>query len=217
MITGALKESTTPSPPHTQSKGHKQNALDPCCLKSVMQGVRVSSSTSPQAPDTVNHNVPLNNRSPSICVSLRGTALGHYLPFLLLIHVWLSAVVPTTLGQVANLLHYFFLSYSFLHFFSFPFFVFVFFFYHFSRDSLHVDGTKRDCLPQPMEVFLSWSQQSDLVFSAIFVSVTVLGYFHWCTGCPAALNRRCQTAERQLSGGIHGPLCKLKENITVIE
>lgn len=190
-----------------------------------MQGVRVSSSTSPGNLLKCRLSGPRHSesqrafeqqKSQHLCESKKDcsrplSALSS------LIHVWLSAVVPTTLGQVANLLHYFFLSYSFLYFFSFPFFVFVFFFYHFSRDSLHVDGTKRDCLPQPMEVFLSWSQQSDLVFSAIFVSVTVLGYFHWCTGCPAALNRRCQTAERQLSGGIHGPLCKLKENITVIE
>lgn len=88
-------------------------------------------------------------------------------------------------------------------FFSFPFFVF--FFHHFSHNSLHVDKTNRTVFHNQC----SWSQQSDLlVFSALFTPVNVLGSFHWCVGLPTALNRRCQTAECQLSGGIHRLICK---------
>lgn len=117
-------------------------------------------------------------------------------PPLLLSHVWLSAVVPT-LGQVADLLCCFFL------FYSFPFFVF--FFHHFSHDSLHVDKTNRTVFHNQC----SWTQQSDLlVFSAVFTPVNVLGSFYWCVGFTAALNGRCQTAECQLSGGIHRLICK---------
>lgn len=79
----------------------------------------------------------------------------------------------------------------------FPFFVF--FFHHFSHNSLHVDKTNRTVFHNQC----SWNQQSDLlVFSALFTPVNVLGSFYWCVGLPTAPNRKCQTAECQLSGGI---------------
>lgn len=111
-----------------------------------------------------------------------------------------------TLDHVANPLHCLFSVFcSLLHFFLFPFFVLIFFLHHFSHDSPHGDGTNRNCLPQPMEAFLSRSQQSDhTVFSVI--CTFVLGHLHWGTGFPAAAAAACQ-----LCGGMHRPLYKLKE------
>lgn len=139
------------------------------------------------------------------CVSLR-TALGDYLPFLLLTHSWLAAVVR-------QLTLHCFLSvfYSFLHFFLFPFL----FLSSFST-------TSRMILLMRMEakrtVFHSQSKRSfPKVRNLNTHSFLSLLHLFWAIfidtqGFPAALNRRCQNAERQLYGGLLGPLYKLRES-----